>query len=61
MNQPETDLAVEVVEAAVDTVENPSIPNLVRDMELAIRLVKEFKAAIAKLHPHALSFIKKAL
>lgn len=73
MNKTETDLlaaakqvapdnlAVETVAAAVATAENPSVSNIVADMELAIKLVREFKAAIANFHPHVLAFIKKAL
>lgn len=54
-------LAVQAVADAVATAENPSPSNILADMELAITLVKEFKAAIAKFHPSVLAFIKKAL
>jgi hypothetical protein len=53
-----------IVEAAADaaaTAENPSPSNIIADMEVALKLVKEFKVALVKLHPSVLAWIKKAL
>ena len=73
MNKVETDILeaaqevapnapiVQVAAAIASTAANPSPANILADMELAIKLVKEFRAAISKFHPSVLTFIKKAL
>lgn len=52
---------VQAVAAVVATVADPSPANIITDMELAIKLVKEFKTAIANFHPSVLAWLKKAL
>lgn len=52
--------AVEVAEAAVNTITNPSVENLMADIKLAYDLVKEFKTKLAGLHPSVLNLIKAA-
>lgn len=52
-----------IVEALVDvakTIENPSIANILADIVIAKKLVDEFKAGMAGLHP-SVSTIFKAL
>ena len=50
--------AVEVLEAAVNTAIDPSPANILADIELAIKLVNEFKANVGNLHPSVLGIIK---
>ena len=49
---------VEVAEAALNTALSPSPANILSDLELAINLVKSFKAQIAGLHPSVINIIK---
>ena len=50
---------VKVVEAAVTSAIDPSSPaNILADLELAISLIKEFKAKMAGLHPSVINIVK---
>jgi len=53
-----------IVEAAVavaTTIADPTPVNILADLELALALVKQFKANIAGLHPSILNIIKALL
>ncbi len=50
--------AVEVASAAISTVESPSPANILADIELAISLIKQFKAALANVHPSVANLVK---
>lgn len=49
---------VEVAEAVVSTVLSPTPENILADIELAIKLVKQFKEDISGLHPTASNLLK---
>lgn len=50
---------VEAASAAIETVANPSPENILADLELAISLVKQFRAAMANLHPSVINIVKE--
>lgn len=52
---------IQAAEAIETTIANPSPSNIVADIELAIDLVKQFKANIAGLHPSVINIIKALL
>jgi len=54
-NQPNM---VEALEAAMKTVADPSPANIIDDLELAIRLVKQLKQELDGLHPSVINIIK---
>ena len=49
--------AIEVINAAISTIENPSPENILADVELAISLVKQLKA-LKSNHPTLKSLIE---
>jgi len=49
---------LEALQAIVKTIDDPSIANILADLELAQTLVNEFKANIAGLHPSIANVIK---
>ena len=49
---------VEAAVAAVSTVADPSPANLLADVELAYKLIQQFKADIAGLHPTVGNILK---
>ena len=52
-------VAAQVVEAAVETAANPANPlQIVKDLELAVQLVSEFKSKLSGLHPSIVNIIK---
>lgn len=51
-------IAAQAVEAAVKTATDPSILNIVADLELAHTLLNEFKAKISGLHPSVANIFK---
>ena len=54
-------IAVEAVEAVATTVADPSLFNIVADLELACKLLIELKAKIAGLHPSVSNILKALL
>jgi hypothetical protein len=50
--------AVEAAVAVMATAANPSPANILADIELAISLVKQLKAALAGTHPSVLALVK---
>lgn len=51
-------IAAQAVEATVTTVADPSVFNIVADLELAHTLYNEFKAKISNLHPTVANIFK---
>lgn len=51
-------VAVQAAEAVISTTADPSPLNIVADLELAIKLVSEFKTKLAGLHPSIANIIK---
>lgn len=49
--------ALEVAEAAISTVANPSPESILADIQLAIKLIKKLKALAAQ-HPHVSDIVK---
>jgi len=52
---------VEAAEAAVTTIADPSQTNIIADVELAVSLVKQLKAALEKADPKVAQFVKRLL
>lgn len=48
----------QAVEAAVETAADPSVLNIVSDLELAHTLITEVKAKLAGLHPTVANLLK---
>ena len=48
---------LKVAEAALQTASNPTPSTILSDVELAVGLVKDFKAKIAGLHPSVINLI----
>lgn len=57
MNQTETNI-LNVAEATVKTIENPSAPTIIDDIELVLSLVKQLRAALKVVHPSVGSIVK---
>ena len=53
--------AIQVAEAVVNTAANPSVGNIVADVDLAIALVKEMKEKLSGAHPSIWQIIKLML
>ncbi len=51
-------VAVEATQAIVKTLDDPSILNIVADLELAYKLIFEFREKIDGLHPTVGNLIK---
>lgn len=49
---------LEALQAIVKTIDDPSIANILADIELAQALVKEFKENINGLHPSIAGIVK---
>lgn len=52
---------VEAAAAVAATVADPSASNLINDVELAVKLVKQIKAKLANAHPSVWDLIKSLL
>lgn len=52
---------VEAVAAVAETVANPSPSNIINDVELAVRLVKQMKAKLTNAHPTVWDIVKSLL
>ena len=50
--------AVELAVAALHTATDPSAGNILADVELGVKLIKQLKAKLAGAHPKALDIIK---
>ncbi len=50
--------ALQALQAIVQTVDQPSIENILADIELAQALVKEFKEKMNNLHPSVANIVK---
>lgn len=53
--------AVQVANAALQTVANPSVGNIVADIELALSLIKDLKVKLTGVHPSVVALIKWAI
>ena len=53
--------AVQIAEAAINTVANPSAENILADAELAINLVKQLKTALSGTHPSVSKLVKSLI
>lgn len=50
--------ALQALQAIVQTVDQPSIENILADIELAHTLITEFKANMSNLHPSVGNILK---
>jgi|GEM_PF-6342068 len=57
---PESPLT-DVVSDIVKTAENPSVTNIIDDVELAVGLIKQLKASLAGQHPTVVKIVKTLL
>ncbi len=52
---------ITVAEAAIKTIANPSHETILKDIEIAIKLVQDFKESTNGLHPSIQSLVKELL
>jgi hypothetical protein len=48
---------IDAFEAAMKTVANPSAENIIADLEIAIKLIKELKENMGGLHPSVIGIV----
>lgn len=52
-------LVVEIAQAVIDTYSEPSIANIMKDVELAIKLVRELKESLKDIHPSIMELVRQ--
>lgn len=52
---------IDIAEAAINTAVNPTPANILADIELATKLVNQFKNDISNLHPNVQGMVKELM